>query len=101
MNPIDPPRKPVAYKNETFLDSAEARPLGILSEHLEPMHAVRREGVCDTIVFFGSARLEPDGALGRYYHEARELARLVTLWAQSLRTAGHRYVVCTGGGGGI
>ena len=65
------------------------------------MHAFRRERICDTIVFFGSARLAPDGPLGRYYDEARELARLVTAWSKSLPSHAHRYVVCTGGGGGI
>jgi uncharacterized protein (TIGR00730 family) len=52
-------------------------------------------------VFFGSARLAADGPLGRYYAEARELARLVTQWSNSLASNARRYVVCTGGGGGI
>ncbi len=59
MSSIDPPRKPVAYKNEAFLDSDDARPLRILAEYLEPMQTFHREHVCDTIVFFGSARLAP------------------------------------------
>jgi hypothetical protein len=65
------------------------------------MHAFRREHVRDTIVFFGSARLSPDGPLGGYYDAARELARLVTAWSKGLPSHAHRYVVCTGGGGGI
>jgi uncharacterized protein (TIGR00730 family) len=96
-----PPRKPVAYRDETFLDSDDARPLRILAEYLEPMQAFRREGICDTIVFFGSARLAPDGPLGRYYDAARKLAALVTTWSKNLPSHVHRYVVCTGGGGGI
>ena len=43
--------------------------------------------ICDTIVFFGSARIAADGPLGRYYDEARELARLVTAWSKSLPVA--------------
>jgi uncharacterized protein (TIGR00730 family) len=92
---------PLAYKNEDFLDSDEARPLRILAEYLQPMHAFRAAGICDTIVFFGSARLLPDGPLARYYDDARELARLVTLWSKNLASHAHRYVVCSGGGGGI
>jgi uncharacterized protein (TIGR00730 family) len=92
---------PLAYKNEDFLDSDEARPLRILAEYLQPMHAFRAAGICDTIVFFGSARLSPNGPLARYYDDARELARLVTLWSKSLASHAHRYVVCSGGGGGI
>jgi uncharacterized protein (TIGR00730 family) len=101
MNSTDRPLNPVAYKNEGFLDSDDARPLRILAEYLEPMHAFQREGVCDTIVFFGSARLASDGPLGHYYDAARELARLVTTWSKNLPSHAHRYVVCTGGGGGI
>jgi uncharacterized protein (TIGR00730 family) len=101
MTPPDPSRNPVAYKDEEFLDSDEARPLRILAEYLEPLYAFERQHICDTIVFFGSARITPDGPLGRYYSDARELARLVTVWSESLPTNAHRYVVCTGGGGGI
>jgi len=101
MNSTDLPRVPVAYRNERFLESDDARPLRILAEYLEPMQAFRREHVCDTIVFFGSARLAADGPLGHYYEAARELARLVTAWSQGLPARAHRYVVCTGGGGGL
>jgi uncharacterized protein (TIGR00730 family) len=98
----DPPsRRPVAYQDETFLDSDDARPLRILAEYLAPMQAFRRKGISDTIVFFGSARLAPDGPLGRYYDAARELAALVTTWSKNLPSHVHRYVVCSGGGGGI
>ncbi|HWZ72922.1 MAG TPA: TIGR00730 family Rossman fold protein [Casimicrobiaceae bacterium] len=101
MNSTDRPGKPLAYKNERFLDSDDARPLRILAEYLEPLHTFHREHVRDTIVFFGSARLTSEGPLGHYYDAARELARLVTTWSRSLPPHAHRYVVCTGGGGGI
>jgi uncharacterized protein (TIGR00730 family) len=101
MNSTDRPGKPLAYKNERFLDSDDARPLRILAEYLEPLHTFHREHVRDTIVFFGSARLTSEGPLGHYYDAARELARLVTTWSKSLPPHAHRYVVCTGGGGGI
>ena len=90
-----------AYERPAFLESEEARPLRILAEYLEPLDRLRRAGVRDTIVFFGSARLKPGDPLGRYYEEARELARLVTEWSKSLSPRSHRYVVCSGGGGGI
>jgi uncharacterized protein (TIGR00730 family) len=93
--------RPLAYENETFLASDDARPLRILAEYLEPLATFRREHVHDTIVFFGSARLTHDGPLGRYYDDARELARLLTAWSKSIPSPGHRYIVCSGGGGGI
>ena len=101
MKSTESPQASLAYKNERFLDSADARPLRILAEYLEPMAVFHRQRICDTIVFFGSARLAPDGPLGRYYEAARELARLVTKWSQEQPAPAHRYVVCTGGGGGI
>jgi uncharacterized protein (TIGR00730 family) len=90
-----------AYQDERFLESDEARPLRILAEYLQPLRTFQRERIRETIVFFGSARLTPDGPLGRYYAEARELARLVTGWSKDLTSYTHRYIVCTGGGGGI
>ncbi len=92
---------PLAYRNQAFLDSDEARPLRILAEYLQPLHAFRRERVHDTIVIFGSARLEPGGPLGRYYAEARELARRLTEWSTALQSPARRFLICTGGGGGI
>ena len=91
----------LAYRNEEFLESDEARPLRILAEYLEPLHTFRRQHVHDTVVFFGSARLTEDGPLGRYYAEARELARLVTAWSLELESPARRFLVCSGGGGGI
>jgi uncharacterized protein (TIGR00730 family) len=101
MSTSDPDNSPLAYKKDEFLQSEDARPLRILAEYLGPMHAFRRARISDTIVFFGSARLAPDGPLGHYYEAARELARLVTAWSRNLHSRAHRYVVCTGGGGGI
>jgi hypothetical protein len=91
----------LAYRDSEFLDSDEARPLRILAEYLAPMRAFERERIHDTIVFFGSSRLREDGPFARYYTEARELARLCTEWSQSLPTAAQRFVVCSGGGGGV
>ena len=92
---------PLAYHNDVFLDSEEGRPIRILSEYLQPLEVFRRRRVHDTIVFFGSARLEESDALGPYLAEARELARLITAWSEGLGSPKHRFVVCTGGGGGI
>ena len=95
------PHLQVAYENERFLESDDARPLRILAEYLEPMKRFREHRIHDTIVFYGSARIKPHGPLGRYYDDARELARLVTEWSKGLPSHAHCYVVCTGGGPGI
>jgi uncharacterized protein (TIGR00730 family) len=94
-------RQELAYFDREFLESDEARPLRILSEYLQPLRAFHLHRVHDTVVFFGSARLREDGPLGHYYQQARELARLLTEWAQTLGTSDERFLVCTGGGPGI
>jgi uncharacterized protein (TIGR00730 family) len=94
-------RPPLAYKNDEFYKSADSRPLRILSEYLEPLSHFRAQRIQDTIVFFGSARLREDGPLGRYYRDARELARLVTGWSKQFAGDTWRFVVTSGGGPGI
>jgi uncharacterized protein (TIGR00730 family) len=105
MNQQTPPRgdrRPVAYMNEAFLNSPDARALRILAEFLEPLAHFRREKVRDTVVFFGSARLkEGEGPLARYYDEARTLARTLTEWADQYTNNNYRFVICSGGGPGI
>ena len=98
---MTPRRSALAYYDEEFLDSDEARPIRILAEYLRPLRAFCDQGVRDTVVFFGSARAHPGGPLGRYVHEATELARLITEWSLSLPDPGNRLVVCSGGGPGI
>jgi uncharacterized protein (TIGR00730 family) len=95
-------RRPIAYLNEAFLNSPDARALRILAEFLEPLAHFRREKVRDTVVFFGSARLrEGEGPLARYYDEARTLARMLTEWADQFTNSTYRFVICSGGGPGI
>ena len=49
--------QPLAYRDEEFLESEEARPLRILAEYLEPLRRFKAENIQDTVVFFGSARI--------------------------------------------
>jgi uncharacterized protein (TIGR00730 family) len=95
------PRNPLAYKNEAFLDSDDARGLRILAEYTEPLSRFQRLGVQGTVVFFGSARLQETGPLARYYAGARELARIYTEWSHSLPPSAPRFLICSGGGFGI
>ncbi|HKV39050.1 MAG TPA: LOG family protein [Blastocatellia bacterium] len=46
----------LAYLDQQFLGSPDARVIRIISEYLEPSARLRRHGIHDTIVFFGSAR---------------------------------------------
>jgi uncharacterized protein (TIGR00730 family) len=95
------PRPPLAYQNEEFLNTADARILRILSEYLEPFAHFHKEKIRDTVVFFGSARLKEDGPMGRYYQAARTLARLITEWGAQFDGGINRFVITSGGGPGI
>ncbi len=113
-----------AYLNEDFLHSREARPVRILAEYMEPEARFEEHHVSDTIVFFGSARVQPrdeaekalkkaeaEGGdieaarrgleMSRYYEDARELAKRLTLWSKELEDPRRRFLICTGGGPGI
>jgi len=95
-------RKPVAYLNDNFLNSPDARAIRLLAEYLEPLSVFRHQKIRDTVVFFGSARVRDDGPLGQYYNDARTLARKITEWAAQFTDNGtYRFVVCSGGGPGI
>jgi uncharacterized protein (TIGR00730 family) len=96
-------RRPLAYKNEHFLETSDARQLRILSEYLEPLVHFRNQQIRDTVVFFGSARIAETGPLSRYYEDARTLAREFTMWTEGAlsQNNNHRFVVCSGGGPGI
>jgi hypothetical protein len=113
-----------AYKNEAFINSPDARLLRILSEYLEPEARFRELQVRDTIVIFGSARIQSrseallaldqvkkDGGdvahaermldMSKYYEATRELSARLTEWSKSLSGNERRFVICSGGGPGI
>jgi uncharacterized protein (TIGR00730 family) len=124
-------KHPLAYHDEDFLESQEARPVRLLAEYLDPLRRFKAHNIQDTVVFFGSARTpsrtnaqrelrrlvkgplrteEYKAALkrshkalewSRYYEDARELAYALTEWSLSLETQRNRFVVCSGGGPGI
>lgn len=63
-----------AYKNLDFLNSPTARTIRMLCEYEEPQERFRRQGVRDTLVFYGSARAIPrDQAVSELALADREL----------------------------
>jgi uncharacterized protein (TIGR00730 family) len=56
LKPQHAPKAP--HEDPRFLESTPARPLRILAEYLHPLVQLKREGIADTIVMFGSARIE-------------------------------------------
>src|SRR6266513_4994038 len=77
-------QQPLAYLNPEFLDSNEARPIRLLSEYLEPLRRFKDQKIQDTVVFFGSARVDS--------RERAERA-LKTLKARGVRDAEEEFEI--------
>jgi uncharacterized protein (TIGR00730 family) len=100
----------LAFDDAEFLCRDELRPVRLQLELLKPEMLMAEYGIESTVALFGGARIpEPakkDTArtktladLSKYYDEAREFARLMTLRAMK---SGHRKdVIVTGGGPGV
>jgi uncharacterized protein (TIGR00730 family) len=71
--------QPLAYHSLEFLESDEARPIRILAEYLEPLRRFQAQNIQDTVVFFGSARvdsrIDAERALARLSLERPERSR--------------------------
>ncbi|MGQ9819275.1 MAG: LOG family protein [Candidatus Kapaibacteriales bacterium] len=59
-----------AYDNRSFIHSSDGRIIRIIAEYLYPEQRLRRQGIKKTIIFFGSARLQPKE---KYLSEIQEL----------------------------
>jgi uncharacterized protein (TIGR00730 family) len=69
-------RDELSFLNHKFLRTVAARPIRILSEYIEPAERMRRAGIRDTIVFFGSARsISPEEADRRMTRLRDEIKR--------------------------
>lgn len=58
LKPQHAPKVP--HEDKQFLESTPARPLRILGEYIKPLVQLKRESIGDTIVMFGSARIESE-----------------------------------------
>jgi len=112
--PVTPQTQSPAYRlafaDDEFLVRDDLRPVRLQLELLKPELALDEQGILSTVVLFGGARI-PDpvhadqakapklAELTQYYTQARELARQITQYSQSL--GGGEFVVTTGGGPGV
>jgi uncharacterized protein (TIGR00730 family) len=74
LKPQHAPKAP--HEDAEFLQSTPARPLRILAEYLHPLVQLKKEGIGDTIVMFGSARIEShETSHARYTRLKKEKTR--------------------------
>jgi uncharacterized protein (TIGR00730 family) len=83
------PMAKLAYENPKFMESLGARPLRILAEYLDPLKQLRQEKVGDTIVMFGSARIQShDKAVAEFEKvKRRTKGRRTPEWRAKIRQA--------------
>ncbi len=100
----------LAFDDADFLCRDELRPVRWQLELQKPEMLMAEYGIESTVVLFGGARIpEPAkkhtastktlGELSKYYQEAREFARLITLRAKKNKYRDN--VIVTGGGPGV
>ena len=100
----------LAFDDADFMCRDELRPVRWQLELQKPEMLMAEYGIESTVVLFGGARIpEPDkknaartktlAELSKYYAEAREFARLMTLRAK--KNAYRDNVIVTGGGPGV
>jgi uncharacterized protein (TIGR00730 family) len=71
LKPLHAPKAP--HEDRIFMSSTPARPIRILAEYLHPLAQLKKEGIGDTIVMFGSARIESrETALSRFTRLKKE-----------------------------
>ena len=107
-----------AYDNLEFLHGRSARHLRVLAEFIEPEERLRKHGIRNTIVFFGSAisvdnrtfrkqtpnsTVVPEKAVrvSNAHESCIELAKRITAWSQKIKEPAKRFYICSGGGSGI
>ena len=107
-----------AYDNPEFLHGRSARHLRVLAEFIEPEERLKKHGIYNTIVFFGSSlsvdnrtfrkqkrndAVVPEKAMriSNAYEACIELAKRITAWSQEIKDPTKRFFVCSGGGSGI
>jgi uncharacterized protein (TIGR00730 family) len=112
--PITPqtqaPSYKLAFNDFDFMCRDELRPVRLQLELLKPQMMLDEYGITSTIVLFGGARIPAPANKGsartktladlsRFYDEAREFARLMTL--KSVESSAGENVIVTGGGPGV
>jgi len=107
-----------AYDNLEFLHGRSARPLRVLAEFIEPEERLRKHGIHNTIVFFGSSlsvdnrtfkKQTPGSAdvpekvirVSNAHESCIELAKRITTWSRKIKEPAKRFYVCSGGGSGM
>jgi uncharacterized protein (TIGR00730 family) len=70
LKPQHSPKAP--YEDPTFMSSTPARPIRIVAEYTHPLVQLKTQGIGDTIVMFGSARIHSHEDASSHYHRLKK-----------------------------
>lgn len=91
----------LVFNDTQFMYSTRARSLRIMAEYEGVKFKLEKLNIEDTIVFFGSARITKENhILSKYYNDAAELSKNLTLWNLK-KFKKTKFVVTSGAGPGI
>ena len=71
LKPQHAPKAP--HEDRTFMTSTPARPIRILAEYLYPLNQLKKEGIGDTIVMFGSARIPSREQAAQHFARLKQM----------------------------
>jgi uncharacterized protein (TIGR00730 family) len=71
LKPQHSPKIP--YEDTTFLNSTPARPIRIMAEYIHPLVQLKTQGIGDTIVMFGSARIHSREDASAHYQRLKKM----------------------------
>lgn len=71
LKPLHAPKAP--HEDRKFLASTPARPIRIIAEYIHPLVQLKKEGIGDTIVMFGSARIHPHETASASYTRLKKM----------------------------
>jgi len=71
LKPQHAPKAP--HEDRQFMASIPARPIRILSEYIHPLVQLKTEGIGDTIVMFGSARIDSHETASARYTKLKKM----------------------------
>ena len=77
LKPQHAPRAP--HEDHKFMSSTPARPIRIISEYIHPLVQLKNQGIGDTIVMFGSARIESHETASARYTRLKKMT--TTRWS--------------------
>lgn len=72
LQPQHAPKAP--HENRAFMESTPARPIRILAEYIHPLAQLKKEGIGDTVVMFGSARIESHETAAARYTRLKDMS---------------------------